>query len=52
MRGELGRELLRVAVHACKLQVNSKGYFILEHPQNATSWQTEEMQKLLKLPGV
>ena len=32
--------------------MNNIGWFILEHPQGAASWKTEDMEKLLQLPGV
>ena len=47
-----GLELLRVAVQACRMQIRNRGWFILEHPQGAASWETDGMKNLLQTPGV
>ena len=47
-----GLELLRVAVKACRIQMKKKLYFILEHPQGASSWKVPEVQELINMDGV
>ena len=47
-----GLALLKVAVQACRIQLRQRGWFILEHPQGASSWETDIMKSLLSEPGV
>ena len=49
---ENGIELLRVAIKTCLIQMKVGGYFILEHPAGASSWQDEEMVKLMSMKSV
>ena len=47
-----GLSLLKVAVQACRIQLRQRGWFILEHPQGASSWETDIVKGLLREPGV
>ena len=46
------RGYLRFMCKLYKLQHRAGRMFLHEHPENATSWAEEEIQEVLKLPGV
>ena len=49
---ENGEKLLHAAVKACRMQHKMGLYFILEHPETATSWKDEQVQLLRGAAGV
>ena len=44
--------VIDVAVWIARLQIESKRYFIFEHPALASSWRRPNMQELASMPGV
>ena len=48
----LGIELLEVAVKACRMQMKSGNFFILEHPAGASSWNEDCLKDLCNAEGV
>jgi len=47
-----GEELLHVAIKTCIIQHRRGAYFIMEHPQGASSWRGPKMEKLIGMKGV
>ena len=43
---------LEFVCHAYEIQYNAKRLFLHEHPQQASSWEEQCIQRLLSLPGV
>lgn len=39
-------------MECCRIQADQGGYFLHEHPKEATSWDDEEVQKIKARPGV
>ena len=49
---EAGMVHLRFAMDCALLQCRAGRVFVFEHPANATSWATAEVQRVLAMPGV
>ena len=47
-----GREMLKIAIEACKKQHEDGDYFLFEHPRSASSWEEPVVKELMAMDGI